>query len=137
VRRVRFAVLTCLAAAAFACLPACTHTFDVERRETPVHVWLTIPALAERGGQVDALIYVGPYKVVQGTVNFPQGVPTVDLPTLFVRPGPRPVSAVLDRGRASGRETVTIEGESWIQIVVRGSAVSIRASDEQPSGWGQ
>ena len=45
--RGRFIPLACLAALACAVSgPACSRSFDVERRETPVHVWLTAPALA-------------------------------------------------------------------------------------------
>ncbi len=115
---------------------SCSPTWDVEQRETPVHVWLTAPELARSGGTLDALIYVGPYKVVQGPVQFAQGGPTVNLPTLFIRAGNREVSAVIDRGRASTKSTVGIEKESWIQITVRGNTVSIRKTEEQPSPWG-
>lgn len=115
---------------------SCSHTWDVERRETPVHVWLTAPELARAGGQLSALVYVGPYKVVQGPVQFAEGGPTVNLPTLFIRSGEREVSAVIDRGRASARTTVEIEDESWIQIIVTGNAVSIRKTEAQPSPWG-
>lgn len=114
----------------------CGTTYDVERRETPVHVWLTAPDLAAGGGQLDALIYVGPYKVVQGPVHFPRGGPTVNLPALFIRTGQRVVSVVIDRGRLSTTQTVEIQQESWIQIVVRGGGIAIRVHEQQPDPWG-
>lgn len=133
-RRVAWVFLGLVSAAGLSA--SCSRTWDVERRETPVHVWLTVPELAANGGQVNALIYVGPYKVVQGPVVFPKGGPTVNLPTLFIRSGERIVSGVVDRGRASATATVVIEDETWIQITVRGNTMSIRKADEQPSPWG-
>ena len=127
-----------LAAALLAlCAPACAHSYDVEGRETRVNVWLTVPELAEGGGQVEALIYVGPYKVVQGPVVFTKGSPTVNLPPLFIRSGTRDVAAVLDGGRYSVREAVEIEGESWLQIILRDGRLSIEYDDDQPDPWGR
>ena len=46
------------------CASACTHSYDVERRETRVNVWLTVPELAEQGG-VEVLLReaVGAFEV--------------------------------------------------------------------------
>lgn len=119
--------------------PACgsNATFEVEGRETPVHAWLTVPHLAEAGGRIDALIYVGPHKVVQGPVVFPQGSPTVNLPPLYIRAGTYDVAAVLDGGRFSVRERITVVRESWVQVVLRGGRIRIDYDDRQPDPWGR
>ncbi|MDJ0974975.1 MAG: hypothetical protein QNJ98_10985, partial [Planctomycetota bacterium] len=108
--------------------PGCQTTWGVENRETPVHVWITAPGLAQQGGTLQALVYVGAEKVVEGPVRFPQGVPTIMLPTAYVRAGDRLVSAVIDGGRLVAREEVEIEGEGWVQIVVGPNGVGINYS---------
>jgi hypothetical protein len=113
-------------------LTSCTHNYRVEERETPVHVWIVAPALAATGGSIKALVYVGAEKAVDGTVRFPPGVSTVVLPTLHLRAGNRLVQAVMDQGTIVGSETVTIEGESWIQVQLSGRSVRIVHSEEQP-----
>ncbi|MDJ0523205.1 MAG: hypothetical protein QNJ90_14135 [Planctomycetota bacterium] len=118
-------------------LAACSTTAEVEGQQTRVNVWLTVPSLAENGGRIEALVYVGPYKVVEGPVDFPKGTPTVNLPPLFIGAGSREVSAVLGGGRFSARESVSIERESWIQIVLTGNSVRIDFDDEQPNPWGE
>ncbi len=118
--------------------PACgSHSFDVEGRETPVNVWLTVPELAAEGGSIDALIYIGPYKVVQGPVVFEKGSPTVNLPALYLRAGGYDVAAVLDNGRVSVRERVQIESESWVQIILRGNRLILEYDERQPDPWGR
>lgn len=119
-----------------AVLGSCTTSYDVENRETPVHVWLTAPGLSQEGGTLDALIYVGAHKVVEGPVRFPAGVPTIMLPTVYLRSGETLVSAVIDRGRLAAREEVEIDGEGWVQITV-GQGITIRHDDSQPSPWGR
>ncbi len=118
-------------------LAACSTTSDVEGRETRVNVWLTAPHLAKDGGTLEALIYVGPYKVVEGPVAFPKGTPTVNLTPLFIGSGSREVSVVLAGGRFSARETVQVERESWIQVVLVDGRVGIKLEDEQPDPWAE
>lgn len=127
-------LLTLLAALA---LGACSTTAEVEGQETRVNIWLTAPHLAESGGSIQALIYVGPYKVVEGPVHFPKGSPTVNLTPLYIGAGPRDVSAVLGDGRFSARDSVGIERESWIQVILVGNALRIEFDDEQPDPWGE
>lgn len=115
----------------------CRTSWGVENREVPVHVWLTAPGLATQGGTLQALVYVGSEKVVEGPVRFPAGVPTIMLPTAYVRAGDRLVSAVIGGGRLVAREEVEIEGESWVQIVVGPTSVGITYSETQPSPWGR
>jgi hypothetical protein len=125
--------------AALGCLllAACSHDFTLENRETPVHVWLTAPDLARTGGRVDALVYVGAIKVVEGPVQFRPGVPTVALPTVFLNVGQVVVSAVIAGGSISATSRVEIEGESWVQIVVSGRGARILHSETQPSTTGR
>ncbi len=127
-------MLTIVAALALA---ACSTTAEVEGQETRVNIWLTAPHLAQNGGRINALIYVGPYKVVEGPVDFPQGTPTVNLTPLYIGAGTRDVSAVLAGGRFSARESVEIERESWIRVTLVENRISIEFDDEQPDPWGK
>ena len=127
-RILRYAVPVLLAA----CAGACAHDYRVESRDTPVHVWLTAPDLKEQAHTVDVLIYVGAEKVVQGPVRFPPGVGHVVLPTVYVTAGNQNVSAVVRGGTTSGTTVVGVTGETWVQITVRGRAVTIVGYDGQP-----
>lgn len=113
------------------------HTYRVEDRDVPVHVWLTAPDLAPSGGTLPALVYVGSQKVVEGNVTFEAGRPTVQLPTAYVRAGPTQVSAVLGDGALSAAQSVGVEGESWLQILVRGRGASLRFSENAPDPLGR
>jgi hypothetical protein len=113
--------------------PGCAHDYALEGRETPVHVWITAPEQAARGETITALVYVGGQKAVEGPITFQPGKPTVILPSVTTRAGSVRVSAVLFDGAVSTNQTVGIEGESWVQIVVRGRSASIRATEEQPN----
>jgi hypothetical protein len=126
-----------LLVAATALGAGCSTRFDVERRETPVHIWLSIPGLATSGGQVDADIAMGPYRVVRDVVTFPRGVPTVELPTVYAREGAYVMAVRLARSGIAVQQTVEIEGESWIQIVVTGQSVEIDVDDNQPEPPGR
>ena len=88
---------------------------------------------AARGETVTALVYVGGQKAVEGPITFQPGKPTVVLPSVTTRAGSTRVSAVLFDGAVATDQTVGIEGESWVQILVRGRSASIRATDEQPN----
>jgi hypothetical protein len=112
---------------------ACAHDYDVENRDTPVHVWLSAPDLGPEGGRVNALIYVGSEKAVEGPVRFPPGVAHVKLPTLFMTTGDKTVSAVIQGGALSATDEVEIEGESWVQVVVRRGSVEIVFREEEPA----
>ena len=118
-------------------LPSCGHTFALESRETRVNVWLTAPAVAAEGGSIDALIYVGPYKVVEGPVQFPKGVNTVILPPLYIRSGQRKVSAVLGGGRYTAAANINVEREGWVDITLRSRALSITFTEVEPSRIGR
>jgi hypothetical protein len=115
----------------FAC--GCAHDYTLEERETPIHVWITAPELAERGETVSALVYVGGQKVVEGPITFQPGKPTVVLPSVTARAGTVRASAVLFDGSVSSQATIGVEGEAWVQILVRGRTASIRSFEEQPS----
>jgi hypothetical protein len=115
---------------------ACAHDFTVENRETPVHVWLSAPDLGQAGGTIDALIYVGARKVVQGPVTFPPGTTHVSLPTVHVPTCPTTASAVLRGGALTAPRQIRVVGESWVQVVVRGDTVTIEYFREQPNVCG-
>ncbi len=116
---------------------ACAHDYAVENRDTPVHVWITAPDFDATGGTFTALVYVGGQKAVEGPITFEPGKPTIALPSIHLRTGTVPVSAVLFDGAVTATESVGIEQESWVQIVVRGKTATIRATEEQPSPRGR
>jgi hypothetical protein len=113
-------------------LSACAHDYLVEDRLTPVHVWLSAPEIAARGGGVDALVYVGGEKVVEGPVAFAPGVSTVTFPTIHVNSGSRLVQVVLARGTITASQEVNVTGETWIHVTLDRGAVRITSDDEQP-----
>ena len=119
--------------------PACggRSTWEVENRETQVNCWLTAPDSCAQAHDLDALIYIGPYKVVQGPVEFPKGTPTVNLPPVYIRAGCYDVAAVIDGGRYSVREQITISKESWVQVILRGGRLRLNYSERQPDPWGR
>ena len=128
------ALLTVLFLALAACASA---PFDVENRDTPIHVWVTAPELARgAGGTVDLLIHVAGQKVLEGPVRIPPGTPTIQLPTVYARSGPTTISAILRGGRGVTQQRVKIDGESWVQIIVNGSQLRVIATDNQPQPWG-
>jgi hypothetical protein len=125
-------------AALFLGLGGCTtHAYRVEQREVPVHVWITAPEVAARGGSLPALVYVGPQKVVEGRVTFEASKPTVALPNAYVRAGPTPVSVVLGDGAMAVHQTVEVDGEAWLQVMVRGNVATLRQSKDQPDPRGR
>jgi hypothetical protein len=132
---------TCLGASllllALLASTACTHDYVLEARDTPVHVWITAPELATQGGTLSALVYVGGQKSVEGLITFEPGKPTVALPSVHVKAGTQPVSAVLFDGQVSVTESVSVEEECWVQILVRGKAASLRVTEQQPSPQGR
>lgn len=135
--RVPLLLLVCSTLVVCACLAACQTSYNVEDRETPVHVWITAPDMPPEGGTIDALVYVGPEKIVEGAVNFPAGTKTINFPAVRVRVGDTLVSAVVRRGTVAARETFEIEGESWVQVLVRGGTVELRLNDQQPNPRGE
>lgn len=114
-------------------LAGCSATYSLEDRDTPVHVWISAPDVAARGGRLPALVYVGGQKAVDGEIAFQPQLPTVVLPSLTVKSGPVRVSAVLFDGATSVQEDIEVEGECWVQVVVRGSSAVIFASEQQPN----
>ena len=112
---------------------ACATDYGVERRETPVHVWLAAPG-ADQGERVyDALIYVGAEKVIEGSVRFGPDVGYVALPTVYVTAGKKTVSAVVRGGAASATAELTISAEHWIVVTIHGREVSISQSKFEPA----
>lgn len=118
--------------AASTALAGCAHSYEVENRDTPVHVWLSAPDLGDAGGSLSARVEVGGQVLLDGPVTFRPGVPTVELPIARVRTGSVPVAVTLDGGRVSARQSVGIPNEAWIRVVVRGGAVSISSFRDQP-----
>ena len=81
---------------------------------------------------MDVLVYVGAEKVVQGPVRFPPGVGHVVLPTVYVTAGRKTVSAVVRGGTASATSQVGVDGETWVQVVIRGRSVTIGSGEQAP-----
>ena len=120
-----------------ACLAgSCASDFTLENREVPIHVWLSAPGFANGGGTMHSRIYIGRSRSVDDVVRFPKGSPTVNLPSVYLRTGPKTVTAEFGRGQIRVRKQVEVEGECWIQITVAGQEASIVVFDEQPSPWG-
>jgi hypothetical protein len=113
-------------------LSACAHDYLVEDRRTPVHVWLSAPEIGAHGGRIEALVYVGAEKVVEGSVAFAPGVSTVTFPTIHVNRGSRLVQVVLARGAMTSSQEVNVDGETWIHVTLSRGAVTIASDDEQP-----
>jgi hypothetical protein len=113
-------------------LPCCASDYLVESRLTPVHVWLSAPELAAAGGSVDALIYVGSEKVVEGPVAFPAGVSTVTFPTIHVNGGERLVQVVLAGGTITASQPVVVSRETWVHVTLTRGVARIASDDEQP-----
>jgi hypothetical protein len=112
--------------------PGCAHSYDVENRDTPVHVWISAPELAAAGGTLVLKVEVAGQVLADGPVAFPSGAPTVELPLARVRTGAVPVAVTVDGGRVRAQQSVGVPNESWIRVVVRGAAVSISSYREQP-----
>ena len=115
------------------CVACANSTFDVENRQTPVHVWLTIPELAETGGTIGALVYVGAEKVVEGPIRYPRGIGSVRLPTVYVTAGQKRVSAVFRNGALSANTNINVQAETWVQITIRGRQVLIQQLNAPPN----
>jgi hypothetical protein len=128
----RAAALLALLTSGLVGLSACAHDYLIEDRLTPVHVWLSAPEVATAGGRVDALIYVGAEKVVEGPVVFAPGVATVTFPTLHVNAGSRLVQVVVARGTITASQEVNVSGETWVHVTLARGAVTIATDDEQP-----
>ena len=116
---------------------SCGHTFEVEGRQTRINVWLTAPTICARGESIHALIYVGPYKVVEGPVSFPEGINTVVLPPVYVRTGSHKVSVVLGEGKFSSSRSIGVQRESWLDITLRNRVLNIGYLEGEPSRIGR
>jgi hypothetical protein len=117
---------------ALALAAGCAHSYVVEERETPVHLWVTVPGALETGRTLDLLAYVGAEKAFEGPVRFAAGTPHVALPTLYLPAGTKQVSVVVDGGALSETTEVRIRQESWLQIVVRDRRVQIAHHEQEP-----
>jgi hypothetical protein len=111
---------------------ACRTSFDVEGRDTPVHVWVEAPAAASAPQVVDLTVRVGEVVAVDGPVRFPQGTTRVAVPPLYLRAGPRPVVVSAAGGRTLATATADVEHATWIVVRVQGPAVAIHVSHREP-----
>jgi hypothetical protein len=120
------------ALAAATALAACKTSFEVEGRETPVHVWVQTP-VAARGPQVlDLSIRVGDVVAVDGPVRFPAGSTRVAVPPLYLRAGERTVTVRGPGGRVLATASAEIQHATWILVTVQGGQASIGVYDEEP-----
>jgi hypothetical protein len=136
-RSLFLAALAAVLALAAVATVGCGHTFEVEGRQTRMNIWLTAPTLCERGESIDAVIYVGPYKVVDGPVSFPKGINVVILPPVYVRQGNHKVTAVLGGGKFSAEQTIGVQREGWLDITLRDRVLNIVHSETEPSRIGR
>lgn len=122
-------------------LGACSHSWSVENRETPVHVWLTAPELAAQGGMVDLEVRVGNRVAVDGPVQFPCGIQNVVLPTVHLPAGSHPVTVTVRGGtlfppggppRVARGQTMAC-GETWVRVTMTRAGVSTSCSGEEPT----
>jgi hypothetical protein len=130
-RWARRAAAAALAAAA-AAGAGCGTTFEVEGRETPVHVWIEAPSA--RGGPfvADLNVRVGETVVVDGPVRFPAGTTRVAVPPVYLRAGRRPVVVRGPGGRVLAEASAEIQFATWILVTVQGGQASIRVSEQEP-----
>lgn len=115
-----------------ACLCACKTSWDLEDRETPVHVLLVAPAAATAEQRLPLVVYVGDRKAVDGTVVFPAGTTRVAAPTLHLRAGTKPVSVIL-AGRSVANSNVTVKGPTWVVVTVTASGAAIASDTQDPT----
>jgi hypothetical protein len=81
---------------------------------------------------VQADVRVGPYLVVSGSVEFPAGVATVRLPTLYLRSGSYAVVAAVGQGPARASAQLGLSRESWTHLVLQGGALRISHTEAEP-----
>ncbi len=124
-----------LAIALLAGPPACAHSYVVEGRETPIHLWLTMPDALCDGRSVHALVYVGAEKAFEGSVRFPPGTPHVALPTLFLPEGCKQISVVIDGGALSASDQLKVKGEAWVQVVIQERRLQIVQHASEPRAY--
>lgn len=125
------AVLLALVAVALP-LAACKTSWELESRETPVHVTLVAPAAAQAPQRAHVLVYVGDRKAVDGPVAFPQGTTRLELPTVYVRSGSPTVSVILD-GRAVASSNVTVKQTTFVVVTLTASGATIASADQDPT----
>ncbi|MFO0932821.1 MAG: hypothetical protein U1E39_08925 [Planctomycetota bacterium] len=113
-------------------LAGCKTSWELESRDTPVHVIVVAPAAAQAPQRVPLLVYVGDRKAVDGTLSFPQGTTRLETPTVHVRSGEPTVSVVLG-GRTVATGTVTVKRITWIVITIAGDSATIASSDQDPT----
>jgi hypothetical protein len=111
---------------------ACKTSWELENRDTPVHVLLVAPAAAQAPQRFPLLVYVGDRKAVDGTISFPQGTTRIEAPTTYVRSGEPTVSVVLG-GRTVATSTVTVKRTTWVVITLTGDSATIASDDQDPT----
>jgi hypothetical protein len=119
---------------ALALFPAgCRTRWTVESRDTPVHVWLMSPELAQTGTPIRAEVRVGPHVAIDGPVRFPRQTPNVILPALYMPASTQRVTAVIDGGRLSAEAMVSVGGPTWILVRVTSTGVTIQRTGAEPT----
>jgi hypothetical protein len=118
--------------AGLAALAGCSTSFEVEGRETPVHVWLETPGPATAPRTVDVAVTVGEATIVDGPVRFPAGTTRVAVPPVYLRAGERPVVVRSPDGRILARGGAEVAHATWILVTVQGPAASIRVFEREP-----
>jgi hypothetical protein len=125
--------LLCLGATAGAIgAGGCSTSFDVEGRETPVHVWIESPGPAAAPRTVDVAVVVADRTVVDGPVRFPAGSTRVAVPPVYLRAGEWPVTVRAPDGRVLARGAAGVAHATWILVTVQGGGATIRVFDREP-----
>jgi hypothetical protein len=120
-----------LALAGLAALPGCRHAYGIEERESPVHVWIDVPAARTADQTVELTVTVGGLAAARGTYLFPAGRPRQEMPPLYLRAGSHPV-VVTRGGRVVASDTVPVGHVTWIVVTVDGAGASVARSRAEP-----
>lgn len=132
IRAVRaLAVAAAVAVALVAPLAGCGTSYTLPDRETPVEVWVEVPATTATPFATNLLVYVGDRKAVDGPVRLGAGEVRRRVATITMRGGKQDVSVVMD-GRAVATANVKIEHRAWIVITVSGDGARIASVDREP-----
>jgi hypothetical protein len=112
--------------------PACSHTYLLEDRETPVEVVVDAPGAAQGPIEVPVLVYVGEKKAVDERLRFGPDRTRFAAPLVHVKAGEPDVSVVL-YGRGVASTKAKVRKPSWVLVTLRGESATIQVLDRDPT----